>query len=93
MPSGCEELVPTGRDPHFWCQGQNPDSVFSTICVWGEAQWQDDIMLNRADRTPSPFSAVSERKSYLIKWVVTCPDLLTLKHFVSLGKSFCSVLK
>ena len=93
MPSGCGKLVATGRDSHVWCQGQNSDSLFSTICVWSEAQWQDDIMLNRALRTLSQFLQFqnSWRKSYLVKWVVNCPDPNT-QTFCVLGQVICSVL-
>ena len=62
--------------PHVWYEGQNPDSLFSTICVWGEAQGQGNILCWTEQTEPLPRSLQfqnSWRKSYLIKWVVTCP--------------------
>ena len=68
-------------------------TLFYHLCLgWGSATGED-IMLNRALRTPSQFLHFqnSWRKSCLIKWVVTCPDPNT-QRFCVLGQVICSAL-
>ena len=55
---GVGELVVLAETLHVCCQGQNPDSLFSSICVWSEIQGQ--CMLNRTLRIRQQFSALSE---------------------------------
>ena len=68
-------------------------TLFYHLCLgWGSATGED-IVLNRALRTPSQFLQFqnSWRKSCLIKWVVTCPDPNT-QRFCVLGQVICSAL-
>ena len=48
LTSGCPvcmgELVTVGGDPTCLVSGTNLDSLFSTICVWGEAQTLGTIL-------------------------------------------------
>ena len=68
--------------------------IFSTICVWGEAQGQGKVLCWTKNSEPLPSSLQlqnSWRRGYLIKWVVTCPDPDT-QTFCVLGQVICSVL-
>ena len=41
---GMGEVVALGGDPTCLVSGTNSDSLFSTICVWGEAQTLGTIL-------------------------------------------------
>lgn len=71
---GVEKLVAVGRYPHISCQGQHPELLFSSICVWGEAQGQGIYYVEQSTQNPSVVFCIFRIPSRiwdLIEWVVT----------------------